>query len=184
MSEFFTGLSDFFSNNWGQLVAILTSSTVLPTIISCIFKAFTTKAQNKSIKNLISAIETKFNSIETKLTAIEEKYKNLSSQCLKDFAEVVDKKFRELAEQYSSAKKKLCEQVLAGKEELIEVLEEVDNIVVEVENMTEEIEEKLQDEQSIVEEPIVEEIQEQAVEEVETPKTDVKVAKRVIVVEE
>ena len=173
MSEFFTGLSDFFANNWGQLVAIFTSSTLLPTIVSCIFKAFITKSHNKSIKNLISKVDEKFASIESELVALEEKYKNMSKEHLDEFK----KALKEFAEQYSSAKKQLCEKIVAGKEKVKEVLAEADRLATEFEEKIEEIQEP------IVEEiPVIEEVQEAPVEVVEeTPKTDVKVAKRVIV---
>lgn len=173
MSEFFTGLSDFFTNNWGQLVAIFTSSTLLPTIVSCIFKAFITKSHNKSIKNLISKVDEKFESIEIELVALEEKYKNMSKEHLDEFK----KALKEFAEQYSSAKKQLCEKIVAGKEKVKEVLAEADKLATEFEEKIEELQEPV-----IEEQPVVEEVQEAPVEVVEeTPKTDVKVAKRVIV---
>ena len=174
MSEFFTGLSDFFTQNWGQLVAILTSSTLLPTIVSCVFKAFITKSQNKSIKGLISQVDEKFNSIETKLVEIEEKYKDLSKESLEQFKGVL----KEFAEQYSNAKKQLCEKIVAGKEVVKEVLAEADKLATEFETKVEALEEQV--EQDTVEEEPIEETPE-VVE--ETPKTDVKVAKRVIIEE-
>ena len=175
MSEFFTGLSDFFANNWGQLVAIFTSSTLLPTLASCIFKAFITKSHNKSIKNLISKVDEKFESIEIELVALEDKYKNMSKEHLDEFK----KALKEFAEQYSSAKKQLCEKIVAGKEKVKEVLAEADKLATEFEEKIEEIQEQTP---IIEEEPVVEEVQEDVVEVVEeTPKTDVKVAKRVIV---
>ena len=175
MSEFFTGLSDFFANNWGQLVAIFTSSTLLPTIVSCIFKAFITKSHNKSIKNLISKVDDKFESIEIELVALEEKYKNMSKEHLEEFK----KALKEFAEEYSSAKKQLCEKIVAGKEKV--VLAEVDKLATEFEEKIEEIQEQV----PVIEEiPVVEEVQETTAEVIEeVPKTDVKVAKRVIVEE-
>ena len=33
VSEFFTGMSDFVTAHWGEVVAILTSSTLIPILI-------------------------------------------------------------------------------------------------------------------------------------------------------
>ena len=173
MSEFFTGLSDFFTNNWGQIVAILTSSTLLPTIVSCIFKAFITKSQNKSIKGLMAAVDDKFKSIEQKLAAVEEKFKTLTEGQLEEFRGIL----KDVAEEYSKAKKQLCDKIVSGKEAVKEILAEADKLA-------EEFEEKLEWTDVPIEEPAPQE-EELLVEELveEAPKPKAKVAKRVIIEE-
>ena len=179
MSEFFTGLSDFFTNNWGQIVAILSSSTIIPTIISGIFKAFTTKSQNKSIKKLITAVDDKFNAIETQITNVETKYKNIG----KEYVEEFKKTLKEVANDYSNAKKEMCDKIVAGKDKVKDVLLEVDKITEEISDKMIELQPLLEEAGLLQDVPVVEEtveeVQEEKVE--EAPKSDVKVAKRVIV---
>lgn len=168
-----TELSDFFTTHWGEILAILTSSTVLPTIVSCIFKAFVTKSQSKSIKKLISAVDDKFNSIETKLAAMEEQFKSLSEGQLEQYKEVL----KEFAEEYAKAKKQLCDKIVAGKDAVKTVLEEAEKVAEELEEKLEWVGAPVEEPEPQEEELLVKELVE------ETPKTKTKVAKRVIVEE-
>ena len=158
VSEFFTGMSDFVTAHWGEVVAILTSSTLIPILINFVLKLIFLKIQAKSNKNTNGKVLDRLNTMEQKFLDMTNTLKTAFENNVINYTRLVEEKFNDLMNKYQQTKQKIYSNIVNGKEEVTNLLDELEKQTVEVERIITEQseninvdEEKIEDNQNNIE---------------------------------
>lgn len=183
VSSFFEQASDFLAAKWPEVVAILTSATVLPVLISFGLKLLIARVQRKTNKEINAPLKEEIAQLRAELKSTKTEVKEQFDASIKEMSNEFADQQNKVLKQYKESKKKAFKKIIEEEALKIETQPKVEVVIPKEEppKPVEEIE-------LVAEEPKVEQIIEEtenepnnANESLTSGNTDIKVAKRVIV---
>lgn len=183
VSSFFEQASDFITAKWPEVLAILTSATVLPVLISFGLKLLIARVQRKTNKEINAPLKEEIAQLRAELKTTKTEVKEQFDASIKEMSNEFADQQNKVLKQYKESKKKAFKKIIEEEALKIETQPKVEVVIPKEEppKPVEEIE-------PVAEEPKVEQIIEEtenepnnANESLTSGNTDIKVAKRVIV---
>ena len=154
--DFFTGLSDFISAHWGEVLAIFGGGGSGVVLVSFICRLILIKVQAKSTKKINAPVVAKFEETSKLINDMEAKVKQVFNDSLVEYTNIIRAEFSDLMAQYQEVKQAIYKEVVNGNEEAQKLLAELETKTIEIKNKVEQIQAEEQPKEDVVEEQVEE----------------------------